>query len=423
MLDRMFLEQASGIGAPYWVGQFGTSANEFDSVALDSSANVNCFGYQAETQGGANYDFEIAKFTNAGAEIFQRKLGSGLTEGFQDYRPRLSAVDNSGNVIIGGNSGSIGFLAKYNASGVLQWQKNIKNESTQKFVQGIRTDSSGNIYVLYQASDGSYFRPYIFKLDASGNQLWAYSITYGQPVQARSIAVGPSGDVLFVGVMTNVQATVLVRFSAAGANTWSYAFGGSGGTFYGTDCAFDSTGNFYISGGFGSNGSAVIKFYSFNAFQWGSYVPLTSQFPLARTVAVDGSGNVYAAGEGDGNYAPIVKFSTSGSLLWQRSISVISTGSQTRIRSCAVDVSGNFYFCGNTSGQAIVGKLPADGTLTGTYAGPPAVTYRSTSGTEQSLSITENTSYPPTITSATLSSSTSSLTDTATTLAFAKVTL
>ena len=184
-----------------------SDSDYFDAVAVDSSDNAIVTG---TTVNGAGFlNVLLAKYNSSGVLQWQRNLGSASFI----LWARCIAVDASDNIYIAGQS-DVAFVAKYNSSGTLQW---FRKSSPTSMLYGITVDSSGNIYCAgYKASPalGSAYTALVIKYDNSGNILWANEIgnssaaTYGRQIaldqneniilSANTAAVGAGAQDLMV---------------------------------------------------------------------------------------------------------------------------------------------------------------------------------------------------------------------------------
>jgi hypothetical protein len=139
----------------------------------------------------------------------------------------------------------------------------------------------------------------------------------------------------------------------------------------------------YVS--YGSGGSGVInKINSSGVIQWTRSLGTANQ-TIYRDVVVAASGNVYVTGwstapsSGSYNDFMIVKYDSNGTLQWQRRLN----SGVTSVGHCiTLDQQENVYVGGYRtfgSDDMFFAKLPADGSLTGTYSvGGVSVTYAAT---------------------------------------------
>jgi hypothetical protein len=276
--------------------------------------------------------------------------------------------------------------AKYDTSGTLQWQKRLGGSGfTGDFGYGVATNSSGDVFFTGQN-------------DVSG-----------------------SGRGIFIA-----------KRNTSGTLQWQNRFGvGSGKTDEGRAIALDSSSNAYTvgsgttgAGAFDNDDLLVSKVNSSGTLQWQRRLGgATPQIGLA--VAVDGSANVYVAGRtGSTSKCLLVKYNSSGTIQWQRTI---EASTPCQINGISVSSGGIIYFSGfvgNSPEQTIFsGKLPGDGSKTGTYTvGGISFTYAASSLTDAASELTYSessmTDATPTLTDATptRTSSTSTLTANTTTL-------
>lgn len=130
--------QLSGL---YWDGtEYG--------IVLDSSNNIYLAGY-TDTNNSNNFNAVIAKYNSSGTLQWQRRITNPSgTCGF-----RCLAIDSASNLYAAGwnEYTSTGlqdaFVAKYNSSGTIQWQRLLGGTGTEDWLT-IDIDSSDNITLL-----------------------------------------------------------------------------------------------------------------------------------------------------------------------------------------------------------------------------------------------------------------------------------
>jgi uncharacterized delta-60 repeat protein len=276
----------------------------------------------------------------------------------------------------GAGNGDV-LVTKYNTSGTIQWQRVLGGANTDEGY-GICVDSNGNCYIAgYDADNpGASTELLIAKYDTSGTIQWKRKLG-GSPNQDNGygIVVDSSGNSYVVGYTRNagsgLQDALIAKYDTSGVIQWQRVLGGAN-----SDCAYG--------------------------------------------VAVDSSGNCYITGYTESTGAGgadvlIAKYNTSGTIQWQR---VLGGGSGDVGYGIAVDSNGNCYVTGYTnsagagSEDALIARLPGDGSKTGTY-GP--WTYQASSLTAATSSLTAATSSLTAATS-TLTAATSSLTAATSTL-------
>jgi hypothetical protein len=201
-----------------WAKQISGADDELANfLAIDSAGNVYLTGtFQGTvdvdpgpntfnlTSEGPN-DFYILKLASAGNFLWAKRIGGNTGTAL----PYVMNVDISGNVYITGNfSGTVDFnpgpdvydlnsadgglfVFKFDSSGKFVWAKNIRANSfsvavdtaenvylTGSFHGTVDFDPGPGVYNL--ASEGGDSWPYgdifIFKLDSSGNFVWAKRI-------------------------------------------------------------------------------------------------------------------------------------------------------------------------------------------------------------------------------------------------------
>ena len=422
------------IGGPYWIGLLRGSFNDYArSIAVDYSGNVYVCGDTEQSSGSTIYNFQIAKYNNSGVIQWQRRLGNtGVSEGGKSV-----AVDSSGNIYVCGYSFISGFgaiqIAKYDTSGTILWQQALVDTvGTGANSSSVAVDSSGNVYVcgISSISTAPYFYLQIAKYNTSGTIQWQKRSTSGS--SGSSVAVDSSGNIYVSGISyASVGDIVVIKLDYNGNIQWQRRLldGAGVANSGGNSVAVDSSGNIYVCGNSTINGTddfLIAKYNGSGTVQWQRILG-GSNADIGYSVAVDLSGNVYVCGYSNiGTYVfQIAKYNTSGTIQWQRRLAGGSSGSFGQ--GVAVDVSGNVYVCGypliSSNYDFLIAKLPSDGSLTGTYTvGGVSVTYAASTLTDAASTLVDSTSSLS-ITTSTLTDSASTLTDAASTLTSSVTTL
>ena len=370
---------------------------------------------------GVVYTGFVAWYQNPGASG-----ASGLS------RTRQLGVDSSGFIYYGGyiwnsSSGIVTLLMKVNGtSGAVQWARQLSGPvaTGYNYCRGIAVDSSGNCYVVSAYNNASVAREpaYVAKYNSSGTIQWQRQIAdtgsattalgnydVGLDSGASNIAtVGPST------ASTGTNFFITSRATSTGAVTWQRTFGtktSSGAAidnYYGAK--IDSSGNIYIMGSSsemtGTQQVVVAKYTSAGTLSAqirinGTLAP--GQTSPQSNPALDASGNLYMCiSDVNRGQVNLVKLSSSLAITWQ----VYNSSQPSDFRACCVDSVGNVYSLGfRSAGNANVTKFNSSGvplwtntiSFTGTtLSGDYAICVQN-SGTNQdvfiypSLSVTTNT--------------------------------
>lgn len=413
-----FLAGGAGGGVTYWIATLtGASAETANAVALDNSGNIYVAG-QTTTSGAGGDDFLLVKYNTNGVIQWQKLLGGNSTD-----RAYGVAIDSSNNIYVVGDFASniVGdydmALAKYDTSGNLQWQRSL-GSSPADTAYGVAVDSSGYVYVTGRSLFSSVsYDAIIAKYDSSGTIQWQNYLAGGSGDHGRGVGVDSSGNSYMGGYTSSSGAgsldVLLAKYNTSGTIQWQRTLGSSN-TEIGYAATADSSGNSYVTG-YATNGSSVLvaKYDTSGTIQWQRTLTNTSGYSQSGySIAVDASGNVYVTGYSqnvDGFDILIAKYNSSGTIQWQRTLG--SAGTDTGF-GITVDLLGDVYVVGQVDTNIVIAKLPSDGSLTGVY-GP--WTYAASSLTAATSGLTSATS--------TLTSSTSTLIDSTPTLTSATSTL
>lgn len=372
----------------YWYATLGSSDSEVGvgvQVGSDDSLYVNATGNNA---------MHAAKYSSAGALSWQRRLALASTP----TDPRHLGIDSNNSIFFAfadatSAADSI-FAVAYNSSGALQWQKRWNANSRGTLGGNAATVAYGsNIYVIgarvgqFAEAVGGNGTSWLTKAATSnGSVTWSNNTYQLDTGSVYGITVDSSENIFVAHEVDqdttyNIAQLAVSKFNSSGSRLWTACFRGesySAGsfTFYSSitarSIATDSSGNIYAVGNkvFNSGANsrpAIIKLNSTGTFQW--IKGLGSSVGYFMGVTTDASGNVYACGY-VGSTAVLISYDSSGNINWQRTW---SGGVSDTFRSIDIDSNGDLCICGNTSSAGegsndiFLIKLPADGSLTGTY--------------------------------------------------------
>jgi hypothetical protein len=134
--------------------------------------------------------------------------------------------DSSGNIYVGGyvdtGSGTQPFVAKYNSSFTVQWQRTLPAGANDE-CGGVAVDSSGSVYFAAGVSiGGAGYVIRLVKFDSNGTVQWRRDITApsGNAV-TKFLAIGADGFLYLVGRnFSNQNITFLAKYNTSGVIQW-----------------------------------------------------------------------------------------------------------------------------------------------------------------------------------------------------------
>jgi hypothetical protein len=194
----------------------GASYDVGHDLGFDSLGNIYLVG-ETYSYGPCCSSAILMKFSPSGGS----PLWTALWKDSATYDGGYSlAVDSAGNIIITGISWDYTvnpnhnyiLLVKFDASGNYLWSENwftpIPGQDGSWAFRDVTTDNAGNIYVggyhSAQCQNPDFtqctFDAMVLKFDSGGNFQWAN--TWGGPgnSQAASVAIDPTGHLLFTGI-------------------------------------------------------------------------------------------------------------------------------------------------------------------------------------------------------------------------------
>ena len=357
----------------YYSVVFGGNNSEFMSgLAIDGSGNLYSSGY-CSSFGSGSYSLLLVKFDEDGVVQWGRSLGTSNQE-YTTSEGESVATDSSGNVYMSGRSKSFSptraVYAKYNSSGVLQWQRSI----SQTTDGGVAVDNSDDVY--------AFGTNYILKSNSSGTEQWQR--TTQSNTKWRAAAFDSSNNLHLTGNYGNNL--IVTKFNSSGTEQFTRQLSLSSRYVDGRGIGVDSSGNIYVSGSFrptsgGNNNNGIVfaKWNSSGVLQWNRKLDTASLEDFGDALAIDSSDNIYITGSAGatGSYTPgfVAKYNSSGTIQWQRTFSKSGSpsGNYSNGAGMVVDSEDNIYpffytsFTGAGAYDGLIFKLPNDGSKTGTY--------------------------------------------------------
>ena len=225
-VSRMLTTKVNSSGVLQWSRRLGigTGAISGAGVGLDSSGNIYVGGTGQINTATDKYSLIVAKYNSSGTIQWQRKLyqsvGNNVCSGFFADSNGNSYISGYSTQSVGPPSTSSGYMAKYNSSGTLQWQKQFTGVAGSfGNLNKATVDSSGNIYI----GGSNYVAPtntvFLQKLDSSGNVQWQRSYSTSTIISAT---VDSSSNVYFCGESiggSNYRGHI-VKYNSSGAIQW-----------------------------------------------------------------------------------------------------------------------------------------------------------------------------------------------------------
>ena len=400
--------------SPHWLwarSAGGRGADNGSALSIDHRGNVYSTGWFIDSatfqnitmRPGKGTHFFLARYREDGSLLWViSAAGTGASFGkavvtlgadssvcIAGYFTGTVIVEDS--VITTAGQSDI-FLAKFNASGALQW---ITHSGGGGFddAYSIASDREGNIYVGGYFSATAKFQDttltskgkndiVLAKYSPAGSLLWAKRYGGDGLNKAFGIAVAPSGSIAITGTYsgtvdfdgtllhaTRVSDIFIVKLSNDGSVQWAKKAGGDG---YGEGdgIAIDAHENIYVTGRFsdsvdvrgippdcdGTGNIFITKYNRSGIRQWARCLGIAGE-EGGNAIAIDSASNLYIIGGYDtdmdfgtgilvaeGNIdAFIAKFDSSGKTLWSDRLG--SKGYDLG-SSIALDASSNIYVSG-----------------------------------------------------------------------------
>ena len=247
--------------------------------------------------------------------------------------------------------------------------KNTKAKLTAINNYSFKIEADTNGDDVYNYNSGSQFWPEAsswLKLLGSESSGWEYGESIAVDSIGNSYITGHTNGKLDGNINAYGSTAFVLKYDAYGNKQWAKVIGSSIAT-YGNGIAVDAGGNSYITGytdgdldgniNAGDKDILVAK-YDANGNKLWSKLLGTSRYDGGYGIAVDLIGNCYIVGNTSGNLDGninsgsqdifVSKFDTNGNKLWTKQLGTIQIDGGVGI---AVDIIGNCYITGGSSGN------------------------------------------------------------------------
>lgn len=318
----------------------------FDIVA-DESGNYYVVGF---TRNANEYkDLMIVKY-NSISEIIWFRTFNGPSN--RDDEAFSVCLGDSGMIYVAGGSATSGtntdcVTLKYDSSGNLIWNRYFLGENNIEFLNTVRVDDAGNVYVTGSSYNGSFGNdPTTIKYNSNGDLQWS--------IIHPNLGNGSIGMELdeFGNAYVGTQDFKLIKYSPTGTQIWirQEVFDGQSSL---ADLEIDVEGNIIITGGHHQGNNTrdfyTLKYNPEGDLLWSVHYNNFDKDDFAKSVATDKYGNIYVTGDSrnlasnNWDYAT-VKYDKHGGEKWTKRYEGPNFADQVTKVVC--DTSGNVYVTG-----------------------------------------------------------------------------
>jgi hypothetical protein len=292
--------------AMFYDGQH-SHMDEGRSISVDAGGNVFVCGYTSDSM--YLFDAVTICYNTTGTQQWVQ-----LYDGAAGNNDELLdiVIDGSSNVYVTGNTTDSMYVAdiltiKYNSSGTQQWTQTHGTVPNGDFGKAITLDQSGNVIVGAQSGlTGNWFDYLTVKYSNAGTFQWASRYNFGNNKYEDpwEVCTDNAGYVYITGQGQGSTATtdaVTVKYTPAGNEVWVKRF--DGGFSNGDDRAYamtlDDTANVYVAG-FSKNASnndfITVKYDSAGTLEFSlRYNSQYNAIDQINAIEVQ-NGNIYVTG-------------------------------------------------------------------------------------------------------------------------------
>ena len=226
---NILLMRLDSLEMPIWskaiIGEYGEYPSD---ICLTSDGGVAISGY-TESYSMGGYDLFVMKFDSDGNLQWAKNIGTTKNDA---GRIRVSVCQTSdGGFLVGGCTNgydsvysyfrAYGILVKLSSTGALQWARKIgtpydRSDRLGGCINECEEISGGYYLISGYFAVGAYEKPFMAKLNSTGNIVWERKINY-----YTGDAIGIQ-DIWGTYLMTfSWSGTVVLRFNESGSISWA----------------------------------------------------------------------------------------------------------------------------------------------------------------------------------------------------------
>jgi hypothetical protein len=413
----------------YFLALYGpqSSTNLYFGVGsgVDSSGNIYAL-VNGSVSGNTPYAVTgMAKLDASGNFLWQNTFTTTNLPDREGYAAGVFGADgNVHGILVTGNNNRTVVTAVSSAGSLLSSQLlTCVNPGSINSIQNLCVDSSGNRYLMASIYNSSttVFSYTFLKMNSAGTIQFQLAALDSSGFRISNLSIDDSSNLytntpFFAGVSYSLYVS---KFNSSGAAQYTRILSPPASNQfvnYSSSTAADSSGNIYVCSTIqnintGSGAPMLVKLDSSGTVLWSR--SLGGGISDRNKVVFGPDGNVYVATRPQN--APrflIYKYNASGTVQWIRSLAAASSnypGVQYDLGlSVGTDYFSVVYVAAPSSSysNALIARLPLDGSKTGTYAvGAVSLTYATASG-DTAVTITSTSGASPFISQTNLSSST-----------------
>ncbi len=384
-------------------------------------------GYTAAAYDNPPRLFLTHKYDANGSALWNRTLGGdSYDEGHGVCLDAADAVYVAGHTQSFGAGGQDCWVVKYDADGILQWNKTIGTGEWEGCRAIVRDGQDDYVLAGYTANATTFedYDVWVLKYWANWTQAWNRTFDGGGYEQGTDVAVDGDDNIYVAASQTPENVSegagdfILIKYSSAGVHQWNRSLGGSEWE-ESNAVAVASDGSIVVAGVTESFGAVfqgrdywTVAYGADGILLWNRTFDAGSEVEdIAHGIATSDDGAIYVTGGAGPTPADVwtIAYNASGSLLWNRSDNDSSSASVGN--DVVVADNGDLL----VAGYADPPGAPDDQFVTVRYSQTTSTSTTSTSTSSTSTtstSSTSTTSIPSTSTSSTSTSSSSTTTST-----------